>query len=161
MHRDTDGLDDPSMHSHNHIEPGESCPDCGMHRKIIDAIPEKALTEDEVESLTESDTIHLAQPINLMKGSVMSGVADSSWGAEDIVIATDSAARLLSLEEKYGWVVKMEEPLSCDCCTPLEHGQNLLLDATEMLKNNIEEMMDDDELVNDPDLIRWPAEDEL
>jgi len=148
------------MHSHNHVEPGEACPDCGMERKTIDTIPAKALTEDEVESLTESDAIHLAKPISLMKGSVMPGVDDSAWAA-DIIIATESGARVLSLEEGHGWVVDIEEPLACDCCTPKEHGHNLWLDATEMLKKGVEEMTDNDPLVNDDDVMRWPAENML
>jgi hypothetical protein len=92
-----------------------------------------------------------------MRGMVMSGVPDSVWATEDIVLATDSGARVLSLHEGVGWVVDMEFPLECDCCTPREHAENVLLDATESLKETIRPRTEYAS-VDDDAIIRWPAE---
>lgn len=147
------------MDSHSHVPPGETCSDCGMHRKIMDSIPARPLTRSEVGSLGDSDGVHFVSPINLMAGQVLPGIDDSSWGTEDIVIATKSGARVVSLHEESGWVVDIEEPLDCECCTPREHGENLLLDATEMLQNGMEDVMGDDPILADESVIRWPADD--
>lgn len=146
------------IHQHDEIQPGESCPDCGTHFKIMDELPERPLTEGEIDSLSDGDGIYLAQAITLMKWMIMPKVPEESWAAEDIVPATDEAARVLSLHDGHGWVVDIEEPLSCDCCTPREHVENALFDASKMLKNGIEDATNRASLVDDEQVIRWPAE---
>ena len=47
------------MDSHSHVSPGETCSDCGMHRKIMDSIPARPLTRSEVEALGDGDGVDL------------------------------------------------------------------------------------------------------
>jgi hypothetical protein len=145
------------METYCEIQPGEVCADCGTHHKKLGSIPARALTESEVNSLNEGEGLTLCESIILMRGMVMSGVPDSTWATEDLVIATDSGAQVASLHEGHGWVVDMELPLDCDCCTPREHAENVLLDTTESLK---ETMRPNTEYasVDDETIIRWPAE---
>jgi hypothetical protein len=147
------------MDSHSHVSPGETCSDCGMHRKIMDSIPARPLTRSEVEALGDGDGVEFVSPINLMAGEAFPSFDDSSWRTEDIVVATESGARVISLHQETGWVVDMEQPLECECCTAREHGMNLLFDATEMLQHGIEDAMGDDPILNDESMVRWPAED--
>lgn len=148
----------PDLHDHDDINPGDTCPDCGTHFKIMDELPKRPLTESEVNSLGEGDSLHLAAAITLMKGIVMPNVPEETWATEDIVLATDEAARVLSLYEEHGWVVDIEEPLTCNCCTPREHGENVLYDSSQMLKDRLEDVTDRDPLVDDEEVIRWPVD---
>ncbi len=139
------------------LQPGEECSECGTHHKILDSIPSRALTENEVQSLGDAEKFSLFEAINFMTGMTMPGVSDSAWATEDLVIATESGARIVSLYEDHGWVVAVELPLECDCCTPREHGENVLLDATEDLKHSMSHMTEYAS-VDDETIIRWPAE---
>jgi hypothetical protein len=143
------------MEQDHKIHPGTECSHCGLHHKIIESLPERPLTEEEVNSLNKGESLVLAEPINLLRGELMPGFESSDWTTEDIVIATDSAAKVLSLHEGHGWVVDVEAPLDCDCCTPKEHGENVLLDASEMLKESVDTVMGDDPIASDEDLVRW------
>ena len=124
----------------------------------MESLPKRALTEAEVDALNESDSIQFIKPVVLMKGTVMPGVDDSAWGAEEVVIATESGAKMVSLYEEYGWVVDFKVPLDCDCCTPKEHGKNVLQDSTKMMKREMRNMMGDDPALDDLRISRWPAE---
>lgn len=141
------------MHQGHKIEPGTECSECGTHHKILDSLPARPLAEREVDSLDEDTSIALAEPVNLMVAEVM-GVEDAEWATENIVLGTSESARVVSLHEGVGWVVQMEEPLDCNCCTPREHGENFLLDSSEMLKSTIEETMDN-QMADDDTLVRW------
>lgn len=148
----------PDLHEHDEIQPGETCPDCGTHFKIMDELPKRPLTESEIASLADGDSFHLAEAITLMKSMVMPKVPEGTWATEDIVLATDEAARVLSYYEEHGWVVDVEEPLNCDCCTPQEHGENVLFDFSKMLKQSMGDVSAVGPDFDDEQVIRWPAE---
>lgn len=91
------------MHDGSHI--GETCPDCGTHHRVLESLPAHQLTMDVLESIRDSDGIAFARGI----GWFYDGSSeDSVETTEDIVLATQSKAMLLSLYEP-GWVVELEE----------------------------------------------------
>lgn len=144
------------MNQDHNIQPGKECPDCGTYHAIMDSLPERSLTEAEVHSLNESEKTVLAEPVYVTRGATMPGVEDDlAWATDTMVLATDSSAKVLSLHEGYGWVVDVEEPLDCDCCTPEEHGKNLLLDSSEMLKRATSELMGGDPIASNEEVVRW------
>lgn len=141
------------------IKPGEQCDECGTHHKVLDHLPKRALTTNEVEALNESEKIAFVEAVNYMPGAVMEGINDESvWATEEIVIATDTAARNIGLFKEHGWVVETEAELTCDCCTPREHGMNYLYEIAKRAKESLKLIMGEDSILNSEEAIRWPVD---
>lgn len=89
-------------------EGGVYCPDCGTYHPVVDSIPTRPLRRAEVESIKESDNVVFCRALIWMSGD-QSGMDTSDDVTEDIVLATEGAARVITLHQEQGWAVEIEE----------------------------------------------------
>jgi hypothetical protein len=92
-------------HDGSHI--GTTCPDCGTHHRILDSLPAHPLTPSILESLRDSESVSFCRGIEWIDSRAV-GVDAGEDVTENIVLATEGSALLLSLYDP-GWVVEFEE----------------------------------------------------
>lgn len=63
-----------------------------MHHKVLNSFLPRALTENEIKSLSTVKKFDLLEAINFMAEMVTHGVYSLCWATEDLVIAIESEA---------------------------------------------------------------------
>jgi hypothetical protein len=153
----------PDMAVEDCVEPGKECSECGTHHKRVDGLPKKALTREEIAELKDNDTLAFIEALYYGPGNARHGVRDTVEAAEDLIVATETSARHISFEPQHeAWIVILDEPKECSCCTPREHGINLLIELSTGLKETLHEAGEPEK---NPELafrmavgLSWPAE---
>lgn len=109
---------------------GGYCPHCGTLHRVIESIPARPLRTSEVRSISESDDIVLCREIMAMSGD-MAGMSTDEEVTEDIVLANETAARVLTFYRGHGWVVEIEEEYG-ESESPEEVAEEVYQDAANM-----------------------------
>lgn len=115
---------------------GGYCPHCGTHHRVIESIPARPLRTNEVRSINQSDDIVLCREIMAMSGE-MAGMSTGEEVTEDIVLADETAARVLTFYRDYGWVVEIEEEYA-EGESPEEVAEEVYQDAASMSSEAME-----------------------
>lgn len=92
---------------------GEHCPDCGIHHRVIESIPARPLRTSEIDSLKESDDLILCLETEWRSGEA-AGMSTDEKVTDNIVVGSETAARVLSLYRGHGWVVDTEVEVQDD-----------------------------------------------
>jgi hypothetical protein len=125
-------------HPPDHL--GEKCEGCGTVHRVLDSIPDRALTPGAVEAIRESDGIEFVRGIAFVPDPGVDGGKGES--TEDLVLSTSTSTMLLSRYRGTGWVVEQEIDHSPDE-EPRQVGHELWAEASKDLTDEVERLLDD------------------
>ena len=109
---------------------GGYCPHCGTHHRVIESIPARPLRTSEIQSMNDSENVVLCREFMGMSGDMV-GMSGDEDVTEGIVLATETAARVLTFYRDHGWVVDAEEEYG-DNQSPKEVAEEVYQDAANM-----------------------------
>lgn len=115
----------------------QTCSDCGSEHRVLESLPARPLTASDVEDLRASDSLTFVAGARWLFGDVAPEFDEEV--TEDVVLATDQRALLLSLYG-IGWVVEREVEPGPDE-TAAEAAHDLLMAASSALEAEMERLL--------------------
>lgn len=129
-----------SSESHAPDRLGEQCPECGTHHRVIESIPDKPLSDEELESLRESEGVEFVRSLILMSGGLV-GRDDAEEVTETIVLSTSARSLALQRYGGTGWVVEVEVEHESDD-DPVEVGMDVWMEGSQYASAALSEVLD-------------------
>jgi hypothetical protein len=149
------------MHENIEDHIGETCPNCETRHRLIESLPNRVLSEEEVDTLRESGKFEYIGSVSYMNDGVKLPDKEEHWTTDNLVIAKGSNTQVLSRHDK-GWIVEIEEEVHEDE-SPYEAGVRMHKKAQRELQKgmkSISEQRQDGLDIEDSEVIRWPDPEE-
>ena len=94
-------------------EVGDACPECGTRHRVIESLPDRPMTLEEVEQLEESDTFEFVIEVGGYTGELVAVNLEKDVTRE-IITVTETTLRVISHYMDRGWIVEIERDVGED-----------------------------------------------